>query len=251
MSKELQDVHGIIYKRKKYKEADLLVKLLSKEAGIISLIVKGALRPKSKLGAATLNFSYGDYVIYTNGHGLSTLRTYKKVSQFEGIYSDLVNNAYASFILDLMDHAFIEYQPIENYYNLANFALNRISEKQDAEILTQIVQMKMLSAFGVQPELNECTVCKRNKGDFDYSIKLGGILCNNHFYQDPSRMHLTPKETAILRTIGLIPIEKLGSINISQKSKKATRKAIDKIYRDTVDLNLKSKKFLDEILMTI
>ena len=71
MARELKEVQGIIFKRQKYKEADLLAKIMTKEDGIITLIVKGALRPKSQLSAATLNFSMGTYVIYTNGHGLS------------------------------------------------------------------------------------------------------------------------------------------------------------------------------------
>ena len=108
MTRELKEVQGIIFKRQKYKEADLLAKIITKEDGIITLVVRGALRPKSQLNAATLNFSYGRYVIYTNGRGLSNLRTYKEVKQYDGLYNDLTKNAYASFILDLIDHAFVE-----------------------------------------------------------------------------------------------------------------------------------------------
>ena len=56
-----------------------------------------------------------------------------------------------------------------------------------------------------------------------------------------------PKQTAVLRTIGLLPINRLGNIELNAETKKATRKAIDRIYRETIDLNLKTKKFLDEI----
>ena len=56
--RELKEVQGIIFKRRKYKDTDLIVKIMTKNNGIISLIVKGAMRPKSKLNAATLNFSY-------------------------------------------------------------------------------------------------------------------------------------------------------------------------------------------------
>ncbi|GAA3627149.1 DNA repair protein RecO [Lactobacillus hamsteri] len=247
MTRELKEVQGIIFKRQKYKEADLLAKIMTKENGIITLVVKGALRPKSKLGAATLNFSYGDYVIYTSGHGLSNLRTYKEVRQFDGLYNDLTKNAYASFILDLIDHAFVEYQPLGRYYDLADFALKKINDGVDAEMITQIVQMQLLSAYGVEPQLRQCVICGRQKGIFDYSIKLGGVICSDHFRTENSRLHLKPKETAILRTIGLLPIQRLGNISINEETKKATRKAIDRIYRQTIDLNLKTKKFLDEL----
>lgn len=247
MAGELKEVQGIIFKRQKYKEADLLAKIMTKNNGIITLVVRGALRPKSMLGAATLNFSYGQYVIYTSGRGLSNLRTFKEVKQFDGLYNDLTKNAYASFILDLIDHAFVEYQPIGSYYELAKFALQKIDQGIDPEMITQIVQMQLLKAYGVEPQLNHCVICGKEQGIFDYSIKLGGVICSDHFAQVNSRLHLKPKETAIIRTIGLLPYSRLGSIKVEPATKKATRKAIDRIYRETIDLNLKTKKFLDEL----
>ena len=220
---------------------------MTKNNGIISLIVKGAMRPKSKLNAATLNFSYGTYVIYTSGHGLSSLRTYKEVKQLDGIYDDLIKNAYTSFILDLIDHAFVEYQPIGKYYDLADFAIHKINKGVDPEIITQIVQMQLLTAFGVQPELRHCLICKKEQGRFDYSIKLGGVICSDHFNDVQSRLYLKPKQTALLRTMGLVPIERLGKISLQSETKLATRKAIDRIYGETIDLNLKTKKLLDEM----
>ena len=245
--RELKEVQGIIFKRRKYKDTDLIVKIMTKNNGIISLIVKGAMRPKSKLNAATLNFSYGTYVIYTSGHGLSSLRTYKEVKQLDGIYDDLIKNAYTSFILDLIDHAFVEYQPIGKYYDLADFAIHKINKGVDPEIITQIVQMQLLTAFGVQPELRHCLICKKEQGRFDYSIKLGGVICSDHFNDVQSRLYLKPKQTALLRTMGLVPIERLGKISLQSETKLATRKAIDRIYGETIDQNKKTKKFLDEM----
>jgi len=53
-----------------------------------------------------------------------------------------------------------------------------------------------------------------------------------------------------LRTIFLLPFNKLGDIKIKSPTKKATRRAIDRIYQETIDLNLKTKKFLDELKLT-
>ena len=58
MVRELCEVQGLIFKRKKYKEADVLAKIMTKDHGIFTIDVIGALIPNSRLGAATLNFSY-------------------------------------------------------------------------------------------------------------------------------------------------------------------------------------------------
>ena len=46
----------------------------------------------------------------------------------------------------------------------------------DAEMITQIVQMKILAAYGVEPQLKHCVICGKEKGVFDYSIKMGELF---------------------------------------------------------------------------
>ena len=48
MARELCEVQGLIFKRKKYKEADVLTKIMTKDHGIFTIDVRGALRPKSR-----------------------------------------------------------------------------------------------------------------------------------------------------------------------------------------------------------
>ena len=45
MATDLLDVHGLLFKRQQYKEADLLAKLWTKELGIVTVIAKGGMRP--------------------------------------------------------------------------------------------------------------------------------------------------------------------------------------------------------------
>lgn len=247
MVRELEEVQGIIFKRKKYKEADALCKVFSKERGIFTLDIRGAYRPKSKLGPATLNYSFGNYVINTSGKGISTLRTYKNIKQFDQIFNDLVKQAYASYLLDLVDHAFIEYQSLGPTYDLIFTALQRINENIDPEVIKQMVELKVLQVYGVKPQLKACIICGKEQGIFDYSLEKGGIVCNEHFHLVPERMHLNPKVVALLRTLALVRIERLGAININEKLKFQTKKVINRMYSAYLDLNLKSKKFLDEL----
>ncbi|MBP2057056.1 DNA repair protein RecO (recombination protein O) [Lactobacillus colini] len=249
MTRQLVEVEGIVFKRKKFKEADILAKILTDQYGIITLEIKGALKAKSRLGGATLNFSYGNYVINTNFRGISTLRTFKQVKQFDEIYLDLLKNSYASYLLDLVDHAFLEYQSIGEYYPLIMTALKKINDGFDVEIITQLVQLKMLKAFGVEPQMRKCIICGKEKGVFDYSIELGGIICNDHFNENISRMHLQSKTVSLLRTLMLINIDQISNINISKQLKLDSKKVIDRVYASYLELNLKTKKFLDELVL--
>ena len=110
----------------------------------------------------------------------------------------------------------------------------------------QIVQLQLLDAFGVAPQLGACVICGKEKGIFDYSIAAGGVVCSDHF-RSVSRLHLSPKATALIRTLALLPISRLGEIQIGEDLKKESRRAIAQIYQATVDLHLPSLRFLNEV----
>ena len=40
----------------------------------------------------------------------------------------------------------------------------------------------------MKPELSHCVICGKEKGIFDYSIKLGGVICSDHFNVVESRL---------------------------------------------------------------
>lgn len=246
MTREVVEVTGIVFKRQRYKEADVLAKIISKDMGIFTMLVRGALRPKSKLSASVLAFSYGNYQVLTSQKGLSPLKTFKDVKQFSNLYSDLTLNSYACYLCDLVDHAFVEYQSLGKFYNLILVALTKLNAGQDPEIICQLVELQMLAAYGVRPQFKQCAICGEINGPFDYSISAGGVICQKHFNK-VARMHLNDKQVAMIRTLGLVNINRLGQINVKPDTKKAIRGAIDRIYFQTVDLNLKTKKFLDEM----
>lgn len=245
---ELREVTGIVFKSQKFKEADRLVKILTKQMGIITVLARGVLKPKSKLAPAVFNFAHGTYEISTTGQGISTLRTYKAVRQYEELFADLTKSAYASYMLDLAAHAFEEYEPLGKFYDLIVGAVALLASGTDPLILTELVELQMLEAYGVMPNLANCSLCGETHGIFDYSLSIGGVICSRHFSQ-VTRMHLAPKETALIRTLGLIDLGRLGKINLSEQLKINVYHAIDRIYLSTLDLNLKSKKFLDELAL--
>ncbi|GHV98235.1 DNA repair protein RecO [Lactobacillus nasalidis] len=246
MAAELLDVHGLLFKRQKYKEADLLAKLWTKELGIVTVIIKGGMRPKSRLAAAVLPFTEGTFGVLTRRQGISQLRTYKKLRQHDELFTDLDKSAYLSYLFDLADHAFSEYQNLGSYYQLLMGAFDRIVAGQDPEIIAQIVQLQLLAAFGVAPQLAACVICGKEQGIFDYSLSLGGVVCSDHF-RNVDRLHLSPKAAALIRTLGLLPLERLGQIQLDEPLKKESRRAVAQIYQATVDLNLPSLRFLNEV----
>lgn len=244
-----QWVEGIVFKRQPYQETDVLVRIFTQDYGLFTMIVKGAKKPKSKLNSSVLNFSYGHYLIDIKPNRISRLNTTKKVTQFETIITDIEKSAYATFLCDLANHAFVDYQVENDYYNLLKQALLKINEGKNPEIVMQIFQLKMLKAFGVAPELKKCVICHNTVGDFKYSIEKGGILCQKHLSQinNIQLLDLSVQEVSLLRTLAFVPLDKLNQVTIKLKTQSRLSKAIDRIYNETLEMNLKSKQYLNQM----
>ena len=64
MANQTIKVTGIVIKEIKTKENDKIITVLSKELGVISIYVKGAMRLKNKFHSATGLFTYSEFVLY-------------------------------------------------------------------------------------------------------------------------------------------------------------------------------------------
>ncbi|MEJ6348496.1 DNA repair protein RecO [Holzapfeliella sp. He02] len=244
-----QWVEGIVFKRQSFQETDVLVRIFTQEYGLFTMIVKGAKRPKSKLNSSVLNFSYGHYLVDIKPNRISRLNTTTKVKQFESIITDIEKSAYATFLCDLANRAFVDYQAEGEYYQLLKQALLRLDEGKNPEIVMQIFQLKMLKAYGVAPELRHCVVCQNTEGEFAYSLEKGGIICQKHLseFSNLRLLDLSTKEVSLLRTLAFVPLDKLNHVTVKHQTQTRLSKAIDRIYLETLDMTLKSKQYLNQM----
>ncbi|MCZ2490895.1 DNA repair protein RecO [Dellaglioa carnosa] len=240
-----EEFEGILLYRKEYKERDLLVKFLTNRYGKKMFFIKGARKRGFKLSSALLPFTIGTYSGNLNDNGLSFINAAKEFEQLKMISQDIVSNAYTTYIFSLIDAAFKDNEPIPVWYQKVATAIRLIDEEFDAEIITNIIEIQLLSVFGVQPQLQGCAVGGETQGEFDYSEAYGGLLCSKHWYLDNNRLHATQKAIFYLRQFSVVNLDKLNSIKVAERTKKELRQIIDVIYDNSVGLNLKSKKFID------
>lgn len=241
------DFHGIVMYTKDYRERDQLIKIFTAEYGKKMFFVKGAKRRGFRLHSALLPFTHGRYVGSLNDDGLSFINAAKQTAQYTSVNDDIEKNAYGTYILSLIDAAFRDGQLIENWYLKTDRALTLINQGLDPQIITNIIEIQLLSAFGVAPQLQHCAICGRTDLPFDYSEKYGGLICANHFDQDAHRLHLDQRTIFYLRQFSLIDLDKITTIAVSDRTKRGLRMVIDLIYENSVGLHLRAKHFIDQM----
>lgn len=238
---------GIILFTKDYKEKDKLVKIFTESYGKLMFFVKGAHRKNNPITPAILPFTQAIYIGEFKDQGLSFLNSSKEVKPFLTIQQDIFINAYATYLLNLVDVAIEDRVYDPNLFHFVEQALTLLNEGKDAEIITNIFEIQLLNRFGVSPNWSHCSVCGETNGKFDYSSKYSGVLCEQHWLSDNHRYHADPKAIHFIRLFASISYDNVQNITLKTETKTLIRKTIDELYDEYVGIYLKSKKFIDQM----
>lgn len=243
-----QEFLGIVSSRRDYKERDMLVKIFTDRFGFKTFYVRGVKKRGFRLGAIILPFSHGRYLGSINDQGLSYLNLGKEIDQYQQIFQDIFLNAYASYILGLAEVGIKEDSSLAaKWFGQVDQALTLIDQGFEPSIITNIMEVQMLTLFGVRPELRYCSVCQNPQRPFDYSENYGGLLCQKHWPLDPYRLHLDARTIYYLQLFSALDLKRLNSIKVKDETKQHLKQALDTIYNDQVGIYIPAKKFLQEM----
>jgi DNA repair protein RecO (recombination protein O) len=242
----LQKCEGIVIRSTDYGETNKIVTLYTREWGKVGVMARGAKKPNSRLAAVTQLFTYGQF-LFQASTGLGSLQQGEMMSSMRGIREDIFLTAHASYIVDLTDKIIEDKKPNPFLFELLLQTLNFINEGYDLEIITNIYEMKMLNVQGLYPILDKCAYCGSTEGDFNFSIKEGGLLCHRCFAHDPYRIRISPGTVRLLRLFYLLDINRLGDISVKPETKAELKMVINAYYDEHSGLYLKTRKFLDQI----
>ena len=239
---EVVKVTGIIVNESNYSETSKLLKIITKEYGLISVMAKGAKTLKSKLRSVTTKLTYAEFQIYYKENKISTLVCADIIDPLINIKSDLLKISYASFILELTEQVMKQCNEKAIFDLLANTIL-KIENNYDPLVITNILELKYLSYLGVKPELDSCSVCG-NTNVLTISTNKGGFACKNCHTNEKI---VNPKTIKILRMLYYVDISKITKVDISDNIKEEIDSFINEYYDRYTGLYLKSKKFLKSI----
>ena len=239
----LKKVEGIIIGSTPYKESSKIIKLYTKEYGLISVIGKGSNSIKSKLRALTLNFTYGYFYIYYKENSLSTLSNVDIIDPLTNIKQDLLLISYISYLCDLARQVSNELFDEKIFINLIE-SIKKINNKLDHKIITNIFEIKMLDYLGVGLHLDSCSVCGNKKDIITIDPNHGGFICKN-CYKDG--FIVDPKTIKTMRLYYYVQISTITKLDIEDKIVNEINTFLTNYYDNYTGLYLKSKDFLNKI----
>lgn len=173
-------VTGIILKQTDYREADVIISVLTKEYGKLSFVASGARKMKSKNAGAIMPCTIAEIQFdYRPDKTMFRLKTARTRQYFRILHEDLLLSAAASAACecaDVMAMAGSEEEFIAEKYELLETCLTYLNEKKDPDLVLACYLAELMDLFGISLDVDECVHCGSLQVSA-FSVADGGFLC--------------------------------------------------------------------------
>lgn len=144
---------GIILSETPFQESSKILNILTEDYGLIGVLSKGCKTMKSKLRSLSNKMIYAEFVLSYKENKLSILTDGEILDSYKSIYTDFKKASYSFYIIDLVNQVLKENNN-KNIFNLLQDTLNKIDNNYSCELLTSIIEIKLLQYLGVEIDTN-------------------------------------------------------------------------------------------------
>lgn len=239
----IKKIEGIVVSEVDYKESSKIINIFSPTEGVIGILARGTKKIKSNLSGVTSKLTYGYFHVNYKDNGLSSLIEVDVIDSFKNIRKNIDLISYANYILELCSMVYKHDNNLE-IYDLLIAGLKKIDEGYDYEVITNILELKLLVYLGIKPVIDNCVNCGSNVDIVTISSYKGGYLCKNCARDE---VIVNIKTIKLLRMFYYVDINKISKLDISTTIKKELNRFIDDYYDRYSGLYLKSKTFLKNL----
>ncbi|SRR5581483_1122581 len=186
-----ESAHGIILRTRPLTETSLIVNWLTPQLGRISLVAKGARRPKSPFAGKLDLFYEADFSFARSRKSdLHILREVNLHGTNKFLRDDISRLHRAAYACGFIEQATETETPIPAIYDLLKDFLRLLREKSPAQTVFAF-ELKLLHELGLAPDLAEAGLSAGTK-------KIAGILLEKDF-ASLANLKLTKPQTDELR----------------------------------------------------
>ena len=187
---------GIVLRSIRYGEADRILDLYTRDAGLVSAIAKGIRRTKSRFGARLEPLSCVDFVAY-HGRTLDTVTQAEVLRSFRGVREDLARFEAAAGMVGSVRALSGGDEADRRVFNLLYNGLDALEERESGFASVEAAfGLKLSILAGYAPQLDTCLSCEANADQLAeplyFAPNLGGVLCSDCRSQATDSFPLPP-----------------------------------------------------------
>jgi DNA repair protein RecO (recombination protein O) len=173
---------GIVLRSIRYGEADRILDLYTRDAGLVSAIAKGIRRTKSRFGARLEPLSCVDFVAY-HGRTLDTVTQAEVLRSFRSVREDLARFEAAADMVGSVRALSGGDDADRRVFNLLYNSLDALEGRDSGfEAVEAAFALKLSILAGYAPQLDACLSCQVGLDEaephYNFAPDLGGVLCS-------------------------------------------------------------------------
>lgn len=214
-----QTVSGLTLRSVNYKEADVLLTVLTDTRGCLTVKARGVRRKGSRLKAACQLFTLSQMTLYES-RGRLTLQEAEVQQQFPGLQKSLSALSLASYMAEVLSTEAEDAPGGENILRLALNSLYALSHALAPEaIIKAAFELRFAALSGYAPELSRCAVCGKHQPEHPIAALEAGVLhCRACELPGNAgrQMALSPGVLAAARYVLYCDLKKLFSFSMSE-----------------------------------
>jgi DNA repair protein RecO (recombination protein O) len=248
---------AILLRAVDFGESDRIVHLLCPRIGRLTAMAKGARRSVKRF-AGTLdlcNLLRID-VEQRRSQSMARLDQAVLIHPFLGLRERPARFALACYLIEIVDRMAPEGgapADLERIYAFTRAALRLIETGEPDGRLRVLLELRVLAALGLRPELRVCVGCgtEPRAGDaVGFRIPDGGLLCGacGVRREGTFRVHLGTLRS-LDRALSL-PLEGLGRLALAGEALEEARRLVSRFQRFHLGIELRSERVLDGLMAT-
>ena len=177
-------------------EVNRLLRLLTKDHGLLRVMARGAARSKSPLCSLSTPFVFIEANIFCY-RDYYTLDGASLIEPFLALREDVTKLTCAVHLAEVFQDALWAGLVSPDAYELWAYAAYELSSKDDAFLITHIAQLRLLSIIGYEPWIVDCIHCHHPiEYPARFSLADSGLFCPHCQPQNDAQILSLDAETA-------------------------------------------------------
>ena len=201
---------AIVLKTIPYGDTSIIARLFTEEEGKISVIAKGAWRPKKTVGVLLEPMKHIHIQYYNkNSRDIQILKDVSLIHEFSTLRSQLDRIILGQVIIEILDKSTPNNNPLPILYRLVWRVLNKMNDLSLNYWQIFAFYLYQLSIrHGFMPNLTTCSQCSKSLKCAAIDNRLGELICDN----------CAPKNEFFLDKDSLVFLQKLEKVHLDNIS---------------------------------
>lgn len=146
---------GIVFKSIKYSETSVILDIYTLEYGLMSFIVGGVRKAKSRQAHIFHPINIIDFVAYRSDERLSRIKEAQFSFNYRSINMDVIKSSVAMFVIDLSRNAIKEKESNPELYNFIRSEMISLDELESGfALFPHLYALKLTRFLGFEPHNN-------------------------------------------------------------------------------------------------